>query len=315
MVTPARTPGKLGRLPNDPSKDRLALGPRLDTTVPPSPAVVDWLSKVASWPVFLNDRLGDCTCAMLGHAVEAYTAYGRGVTATVTDQDVLKVYEKVSGYNPSDPSTDQGAVIQDVLNYWRTTGIGGHKILAFAQVDHTNPAEVKAAVNVFGALLVGIRFPAVAMDQFNQHQPWDAVHNDGGIEGGHAIHVGHDDTSSVRYQVTTWGAVQGMTQAFWDKYVDECWVAISPEWLDAAGHSPGGLDLYGLGEDLAALTGGPNPFPSPSPSPTPEPPAPAVDPADRALAATLGSWLSEHHTGDNRRAATAVRTWMAAKGL
>jgi len=305
---------KLGRLPHDPTRRVLALAPRLDATVPPNPAVVDWLSRVGSWPMYANDRYGDCVWAMSGHALEAWSTYGNGSAVTVTDLAVLKGYSDVTGFNPNDPNTDQGTVIQDALDYWRKTGIGGHKILAFAKVDHTKPDEVKAALNVFGALLVGIDFPRVAMDQFNAGHPWDVVRNDGGIEGGHAIHVGHADTTSTRYQLTTWGAVQGMTQAFWDRYVSEAWVAIAPEWLDATGHNPKGLDLYGLGEDLAALTGGPNPFPKPVPTPTPVPVPPVAD-ADHVFAQVLQGWVNTRRYGANRAVQQAAKRWLHDKNL
>ena len=140
MTEPSRAVGKFGRKPNDPSKLRVRLAGHL-TAVPPSPAVVDWLSKVQSWPMYGNDRYGDCVWAMIGHAVEAYTTYGQGSTVTVTEADVLKGYADVTGFNPDDPSTDQGTVIQDALNYWRKTGVGGAIGTAIAAFGHGN--EVK----------------------------------------------------------------------------------------------------------------------------------------------------------------------------
>jgi hypothetical protein len=323
VTNPNRTPGMLGRLPNDPTKPRLRLIQHLDTAVPPNPAVVDWMSKVLSWPMYGNDRYGDCVFAMAGHAIEAWTTYSEGSTTTVTDADVLKGYHDVTGFNPNDPATDQGAAVQAALNYWRTTGIGGHKIVAFAQVDHHNPAEVQAALNVFGTLLVGINFPASAMTQFNNGLPWDAVPNDGGIEGGHAIHVGGYNQPRDQYTATTWGQPQIMNAEFWHTYVDEAWVAITPDWLSTAGLTPEGVDLHGLGEDFAQLTGQPNPFPTPvPPAPTPAPPTPVPGPTppapnavDVAFAGVLRPWATHHHIGANKVAADAAKAWLFAKNL
>src|SRR2546425_8758875 len=127
-------------------RPRLHLGQFLTGTYPPAPAVVDYTSKVPEWPMYGNDQYGDCVWAMIGHSIEAATSYGRGATVEVTDADVLKGYSDVTGFRPDDPSTDQGTVIQDALDYWRKTGVGGHKILAFAQVDIHNPSEVDAAL-------------------------------------------------------------------------------------------------------------------------------------------------------------------------
>jgi len=269
---------KLGRLPYNPDKPNLTIDQHLDSTVLPTPpATVDYLSNVKSWPMYGNDQYGDCVWAMIGHAIEAYSTYGEGQTITITEEDVIKGYEDVTGFNPNDPNTDQGTNIQDALNYWVKTGVGGHKILAFAEVK--NYANAKVALDVFGALLVGINFPESAMDQFNAGKPWDVVRGSQ-IEGGHAIHVGHMDTSNTTYQLVTWGQVEGMTQAFWDKYVEECWIVVAPEWFNAQGNSPTGVNLYGLGQDFAAITGKPNPFPNVNPQPTPTPnPTPTPEPA------------------------------------
>ena len=257
---------RLGRLPNDPAKPRLRL-----TIHPPtaaaSPAVRDWLSGVAHWPMLANDRYGDCVFAMIGHVIQALSTYGQGATVTVTDTDVLAAYSAVTGFDPADPATDQGTVIQDALGYWRKHGIAGHKILAFAQIDHTDRAQVDAAIDQFGAVLLGINFPAAAMDQFNAGQPWDVAAHDGGIEGGHAIPAGYYSTPAGRSRIVTWARVQDMTDAFWDRYVEEAWVVVAPEWLSAAGTDPLGVDLHGLGEQLHALTGDPNPFPANPPDP------------------------------------------------
>jgi hypothetical protein len=308
--------GRLGRLPNDPSKPRLKLAPHLDTAVPPNPAVVDWLSRVDSWPMYGNDRYGDCVWAMIGHLIEAFSTYGGGSTVTVPEQALLDGYTAVTGFDPSDPSTDNGTVIQDALAYWLKVGVAGHKILAYAEVDIHNQTEVDAAINVFGALCLGVNLPNSAMDQFNAGQPWTVVTPDGGIDGGHAVPVGYYSTPGETVRVVTWARTQDVADAWWAQYVEEAWVVVAPEWLDATGHSPEGVDLHGLGEDFAVLTGKPNPFPvQPTPGPTPVPAPPVVDPADQALVAALRPWLREHHVGDNHRAVTAVRTWMATKGL
>lgn len=251
-----------GRLPNDPAKPRLRVN-RFLTEAPTYPDAVDYLTRVENYPMYDNDKYGDCVWACAGHQIQATSTYGQGATQTLPLEDVLKGYADVTGFNPNDPGTDQGTVIQDALNYWRKTGIGGHKILAFAEVDVKNMAEVKSCLNMFGSLHLGIDFPQSAMDQFNNYQKWDYV--DGSpLEGGHAIHGGLYG-GGTDWKVVTWGEIQEMTQSFWDHYVEEAWVVITPEWFNTQGQSPTGLDLYALGQEYAELTGEPNPFP---PAPT-----------------------------------------------
>jgi hypothetical protein len=263
--------------------------------LPSAPSLVDYVTKVLTWPMYANDKWGDCVWAMIGHSIQAFTTYGRGKTITVTEADVINAYTAVTGFDPDagppgKNPTDQGTVIQDALNYWRKTGVGGHKILAFAEVNVTDPEEVDAALNLFGHLQLGINFPDTAMDQFNNGEPWDVVSH-ARIEGGHAVDLGlahtimqsqlqHGQPTVVskntrgNYEVITWAGVQEMTPAFWRKYVTECWVVVSEEWISVAGASPPGLDEAALNDAFEALTGQPGPLPvqpTPDPAPTPEP--------------------------------------------
>jgi hypothetical protein len=283
-----------GRLRPTPTKPRLWLSRHLTGAVP-APATADWLSKVQSWPMGHNDSCGDCTIATEQHAIEIVSTYGQGKTTTIGDDVVLAKYEALSGYDPATGANDTGLVVQDVLNDWVKNGIGGHKALAFAQVDLSNAAEVKAAIAIFGWVYLGINFPASAMDQFNAGKPWDVVKG-ARIEGGHAVPLGYYDSS--KYKAVTWGRPQDMTLAFFQKYAEECWAVITPEWLSTVGTSPTGLDLYGLGQDLSSITGRANPFPKPQPQPTPSPtPAPTPKPSDpdSVFAMAAKAWLAAKH--------------------
>lgn len=321
------THGMLGRLPERPESEapRLKLARFLDRdALPPTPALVDWVSKVSGWGMLGNDSWSDCVFAAVGHMIEAATCYGQGATVKVSLADVLKGYSDVTGFDqqagpPGRNPTDRGTVIQDALSHWRKTGIGDHKILAFARVDHRNLDEVTAALNLFGHLMVGVDFPSAGMAQFDHGQPWDVVANDGGSDGGHAVTLGFD-ASGGPLKAVSWGRAQPLTPAWWSRYVREAWVVIMPEWLDAVGHAPAGLDLYGLGEALSELTHGktPNPFPQPAPVPTPPPsptPAPTHDAVDDALATAVQPWLATPHRGDAAKVAAALKTYLTKRGL
>ncbi|MGH3783487.1 MAG: hypothetical protein ACRDRO_23420 [Pseudonocardiaceae bacterium] len=326
-----------GLLPNDPTKERLRLGRHL-AILPDSPPLVDYLSQVTTWPMFRNDLVADCVWATIGHTLQQTSLYGSGAQVGLADADVLKGYMDVTGYEPTQTKadgsnpTDVGTRIQDALGYWRTTGMGPdlgpgrgpHKILAFAEVDIRSRYEVQTAIRLFGSLHIGMRFPASAEAQFNAGQPWDVVvGGDGGIRDGHAIPVGYYDTVGRRFRGVTWATPQDMTWAFWDAYVTEGWIVVTPEWLNVHGLSPAGIDLQGLGEQLAVLTKTPNPFLSlpplaPPPPPPPPPMPPVFDPvasANLTLASVARPWVRAHHLGPaNRRMAAGLLEWLAAIG-
>lgn len=298
------------------------------------PAVVDYLGEVTTWPMYGNDTLGDCTAAAAGHQREAWTRYGQGATTVTTDADVLAFYELCSGYIPGQPSTDNGAVMQDCLNIWRRTGLAGDKILAFFEINPKNLAEVKTAAWLFGGCYVGVNLPSSALDQFDAGQPWDYVPTaDNTIEGGHCVHLGGVDSSGLM-KVTTWGHTQLVTQAWWNQFVEECWAPVSQDWIKN-NTSPEGLDTAALNAQFQQLTGQPGPFPPPPaptptpPAPTPTPPAPTPAPtppptpapplvsvADQALAAAIPeSWLDGRHIANNAAVQTALKEWFKATGL
>lgn len=306
-----------GRLPphQEDTHPRLKLGPFLTAALPAPPPAVDWYSHVSDWPMYLNDQLGCCTESMVGHKIENASTYGTGSTVAITDNDVLAAYERVSGYKPGDPSTDNGAVLQDVYGDWRKVGVGGHHATVFAQVKVHNLAEVKQAVAAFGAVGLGITVTKSMMDDFDAGRPW--MRASGPQLGGHAVPVvGYD---AVQVFVVTWGRVQPMSWGCFQQVTEEAWVAVLPEWFDSAGADPEGLDLHGLGEAFSALTGNANPFPiQPTPTPVPVPPVPVPSPpgdADQTLAVASRGWLSHHHVGANGAFAKQVQAWLTAKNL
>lgn len=265
-----------GRRAPIPTKPRMNLRPYTRAAAAPPPSV-DWYSGIDDFPMYGNDSWGDCVEAEMGHGEQVFSFYGCRSLVTVPDQAVIDAYSGIAGFDPNagppgrNP-TDQGTLIQDAMSYWRQTGIGGHKIAAFAEVAVTAMTEVKTALALFGPLSLGINFPSSAMDQFNNGEPWDVARH-ATVEGGHCVAlVGYDS----RYlYVVTWGRVQKMTQAFWNKYVEEAWVPISTEWVDSAtGLDPSGVDLAGMAVEFTSLTGEANPFqpgPTPDPPPTPAP--------------------------------------------
>lgn len=247
-----RKAGALGRLPMHPedTHPRVKLAPFLDHPLVNVPDSIDYHSKVENWPMYLNDHLGDCTCAGIGHMIEAFTAYASS-EVNLDDNSILSLYERF-GYVPGDPNTDQGANEQDVLQSMVDEGIDGHKYSAFAQVDHTNMDHVYAALYLFGSLYLGIQCPQSAQEQFQEGKEWTYVPGSP-IAGGHAITLqGKDHDGTL--QIVTWGALQAMNQDFWNNYVEEAWVVVTPDWLEANQETPTGLDLQGLMQEFSSLT-------------------------------------------------------------
>jgi len=173
-----------------------------------------------------------------------------------TVEQVLAAYSAITGYDPSQTQpdgsnpTDTGAAITDVLNYWQNTGIAGHKIVAWAEIDPTNQSEVEQAIWLFGGIDIGITVYESMEKQSSLGQAWDDPSGD--ELGGHSIPLfgyGSEGTTGV-----TWGALQQMGWDCFRQICFEAYIVITQDWIDQlSGKSYSGFNLAQLQSDLAAL--------------------------------------------------------------
>jgi hypothetical protein len=211
-------------------------------------------------PVFANDRYGDCTCASQGHRIVTQErSSGQAREVTLSDADVLEVYSAVTGFDPERPETDRGAYELDVLNYMRKVGMGrerdgtAHTIGAFAAVDWHNHDEVRAAHYVGGGLKVCAALPTSAARELDAGADWSATSDAPGSWGGHSMYS-HAYDRERGLAVWTWGREQWMSWAWVDRFVDECYVLISEDYLRRRSqHTPQGFDVAELERYLTSL--------------------------------------------------------------
>jgi len=223
------------------------------TKLPPIPPKFGKTDAFADWGMLGNDSVGDCAFAGPAHETMLWTLEG-GKPASFTTAGVLSDYSAVTGYDPNDPSTDQGSNVHDVARYRKATGlIDGHghrhKIAAYLSIDHRNMAHIVAAAYLFDAVGLGILVPASAQEQFAAGEPWTVVPGSP-IEGGHYVPLIGVDPHWL--YVVTWGKVQRMSRNFYVNFGDEAWAYLSTEFLKA-GKSPDGFDLAQLQADLGAV--------------------------------------------------------------
>ena len=251
-MTGERIAGKRGRLPARPPGDRLAIGYLHDyarTALPAPVYPVDVTSGIRSWGMAGNDRYGDCTLAGRFHNQMAKAAAGREPMPSETTSELIAEYFAYTG------GQDTGAVIADLLLTWYRSG----RILAFAPVDHKNPAACDSAMAAFHGLYAGVELTPDAESRFEAGQPWTVSHGQQpDPDAGHCIvkvraagHRRHDTW-------VTWGALQDSTHAWTHACLAEAWVIVTHE--DAAAAS---LDIAALRADIDALggTGGTPPAP------------------------------------------------------
>jgi hypothetical protein len=274
----------------------------------------DHFEKVVRWLLGKNDKFGTCGPTSSANNYLDITTYLTDTPVDVGDDAVIDLYKR-SG-NPNFPQDDNGVDMQTMFEAQLKGGIGGHKPIAFAQVDHKNLDEILYAIEVFGGVQYGVNLQTAQQAQTQPNGTWDYKRS--GEWGGHAIYVGrYTDLNGTLGDATgciTWQMIVDMTDAFEQNQLDEVWLVIWPEHLGTAAFKQG-VDLSALKAAYKDLTGKELPVPDPDPTPTPDPsppqPAPSadltVDSVSEALAGTLSAQTGEpstqhhHQHGSKRR--------------
>jgi hypothetical protein len=237
----------------------------LAAAAPPHPAEEDYLARLPGWQMLGNDKVGDCNAV-------TWANMRRLITATLateyypTQAQVWQFYQTQNpGFDPNGTSQtngpgsshDQGMDIQTGLEYLHGTGgPDGVKVVAFAKVDHTKLAEVKAALAIFGGLWLGIQVLDANQQEFEEGKPWTDVAKSK-IDGGHAI-LGGGYRTDINF--ITWAKETKFAPSFWNgvvqgsPLVEEAWAVIWPEHLGTKSFEQG-VNLSQLEADYRAVTG------------------------------------------------------------
>jgi hypothetical protein len=211
---------------------------------------VDYAKRMTDpWGMLGNDQYGCCVFAARAHHAQCASVNSRGKPRAITSAQVLAWYAAQTGFDPSDPSTDNGAIPLDALKYFVQIG----EIVAYAKVDPKNDAHVAAAIELFGGLYSGWDLPSAWQSETN----WDVGPNTQGSWapgswGGHMVsQTGYD--AHCNTPTVTWGELINVTAAARHVYCSEAYALITQEWLDAHGKTIQGFDLSGLKARLAEV--------------------------------------------------------------
>jgi len=223
--------------------------------LPSVPASFGHADLVTDWGMLGNDTVGDCAIAGPYHILELLNAEVCK-TVPVSTSTALNTYSAITGYNPDDPSTDQGGDMTQVAQYWQETGFDDdnnnvHRIVTFAALEPGDLDQLAAATYCLGgAVGIGVNLPESAQDQFDDGKPWSVTSSP--IEGGHFVPV-VGRAPDANYQIVTWGALAEMEPAFYTAHEMLALAYLSREFLDARGLSPEHFDYDQLAADLADL--------------------------------------------------------------
>jgi hypothetical protein len=272
-------PGKrLGA--RDPKNAKAMMFASFFKAVPSHPLIRNYVQVINNWDILGNDKWGDCGPVSISNnrALVSMVLGGKEVYPNLAD--TLDLYKRLNpDFNEETGEGDNGVDLQTMLEEVHRNGIAGSKCVAFAKVNIRNIDEVRAAIDIFGSVILGLDLQTAQQDQ-TAKGIWDYA--DSGEWGGHAIlggaytsltGDGQGDIGGI-----TWAQFIALTDKFWLHQAMECWVVIWPEHYGTLQFEQG-VDAEAFAEAYKECTGKdlPNP-PSPAPVPNPVPPAPVPSP-------------------------------------
>jgi hypothetical protein len=242
---------KYGKLPRRPGSIKIDFRDVFNVTKLPLLPTTGWGVQPSSknYGMLGNEIWGDCVIAGGMHESMVLNAQAGNPVPRFTQLDAEEDYAAITGFDPRDPSTDQGTDVQAAaayrqkIGYRDATGIGKrHKIVAYVAV---NSDDLPLAAYTLGAAGLGLSIPDSAQDQFTAGQPWTFVPGDP-IVGGHYVPV-VGQTPSGNLVIITWSRSHEMTLPFYKAYFDEGVGHLSQEFLNNSTHlSPQQFDLAAL---------------------------------------------------------------------
>jgi hypothetical protein len=171
------------------------------------------------YPIDGNDYLGNCVPAGAAHAITVHQGL-IGNRVVPAAQDVINLYGQLGGRGMS------GLNLTTLINAWQQGILGGNQIVAACNMDPSNMKAVKQAIQYFGGAYFAFDTTSQTDPQFQNKQPWTVTN--ARRQGGHCVYAtGFNDVTGM-YSVLTWGGLQLATYEWWDKYVTECHVVLSP---------------------------------------------------------------------------------------
>lgn len=217
---------RLGRLPAD--QAQLARMPQLAghrLAARRAPPVLNRSITAYTPQMFDNDRYGNCTAASYGNNIIAAAAVAPiPWLPIITTEKVDRFYSASTGFDPADPSTDQGAVLADVLAFQAQNGFDhgaqDEYVADFATID---PEDINALCSVMaatGALYVGVNLAQADQTDavWDTSAPGDQTPGSWGPNGGGHCpglwdYSGTGPTDIVR--VITWAGLRPATWRWW----------------------------------------------------------------------------------------------------
>lgn len=158
-----------------------------------------------------NDEVGDCVPTAACNLITTYLAR-KGHQVIIPDDLPVFIYSAVTGYNSSDPATDQGTDIDQFFSWWKINSIYGFKLKEKIDINPQDEALIKHTIETSesGSVLV--------ISNLSLNQQNERVWTGDGEPGSWGRHCTVSDSyEGALYNFTTWGVGQPVDRSFFNQ--------------------------------------------------------------------------------------------------
>jgi hypothetical protein len=172
----------------------------------------------------LNDTFGTCGFAGIGNGHAVVTAQ-LGEPEIMSDGEISLMDSRVTGFMPTDRSTDHGAALITILDYWAEHGWAGDPTLIPLDRQEIRRDQIADAIDAMGWAYCWFQLPKID-GQFDLSDASVQQRVQGGLA--HCMTV--IDASPGLFHVATWGMRRIVTEAWMDAYFRGGYAVLHPLW-------------------------------------------------------------------------------------
>jgi hypothetical protein len=258
MIHPTR---KMGGKPPVHDSRVPPMGARINlSALSPPPRQSNWYANQAPTgvPLLGNGHVSNCVECSVAHYLATVSRYVHPASPLIpTEAEAIAMYSAVTGYDPTNPATDNGTYFlgpQGMIQYWAEHGVtvGGvlNKVTAAARVDFTNKIRLKQAIALFGFVFVGAE-----MRQDDLESGFLFRAGSSPVVGNHEfLFCGYQDIADVTFwDIMTWGGMFRATDGWLRQSVRECVVVLDRAFVGLHNLSSSNVAWADLAADMKEI--------------------------------------------------------------
>lgn len=169
------------------------------------------LWRTVQWSMGGNDRYNDCAFVSLANLLDLWGAMD-GDPFTIGEAECELFYALEAQFNSQHPETDNGAVLEEVIRYWRDKGWPADPVNKPAGYRPIAPTDFAAAIHRQGGVPCWMQLPAGADD--------DALFGDDTLTlepgDGHAVLAVEADAAGL--WVISWARPWRLSWVWWTRF-------------------------------------------------------------------------------------------------